>query len=482
MERRLLQIIAVLASGLTLVGCTPRPQVLVLISMMADQEAYFKNELVPAFEKKYPSVIEVIHYGSTDSIEDIMRQRAGTISLVKVPFDKAGPLMRKGMFAPLSSVLAGDGLKKFKDAYLLTSLGAMDGKQYLVPRKFETRIMVYCKSKVADAAASWRTWKDSIDAVLKHYNGYGLPSTYLLEDDPEQWDYFDIFVAGWIWGHTLYNGKVQSRIGHRGKRYSGTTLRVIDRIFQLGGDSSAVLSMKGDAVVDAICWEAIYTAAGIYNEKMWSERWSGSDIWQRFASGDVFLSFMTQLDCFFLHGTGSDNLDGFFQLPEDMGVATMPRACSVQLDAAGIPHNGSKAVTTGGWWWAIPADAPSPALGFELASFISGTSAQIQECSRFGMIPVRKDILSDMSMMFGGGWIKNIYEMSFKQLVKNGYTVLPGSSNFNEVGRLYLDLIDEVIVNRHWAAEGAFPQREYIREVITSLYQPKIVQTLQTVP
>ncbi|MBN1308744.1 MAG: extracellular solute-binding protein [Chitinispirillaceae bacterium] len=482
MEPRVVHIISALVSGAAFVGCTPRPQIRALISMMADQEVYFKNEVVPAFENKYPSVVEVIHYGSTDSIEEIMRRRAGTISLVKVPFDKAGPLMRKGLFAPLNSVLTGDELKRFTDAYLLTSLGAMNGKQYLVPRKFETRIMVYCKSKVADAVASWRTWKDSIDAVLKHYNGYGLPSTYLLEDDPERWDYYDIFVVGWIWGHTLYNGKVQPRIGHRGKRYSGTTQRVIDRIFQLGGDSGAVLSMRGDAVVDAICWEAVYTSAGIYSEKMWSERWGGSDIWQQFNSGDVFLAFMTQLDCFFLHGTGSDNLEGYFRRPEDMGVATMPRACSIPLDAAGIPRLGSKAVTTGGWWWAIPADAPYPALGVALTSFITGTTAQIQECTRFGMIPVRKDILSDMSMMFGGGWISNVYEVSFKQLVENGYTVLPGSSNFDEVGRLYLDLIDEVVVNRHWAAEGVYPQHDYIRGVITDVYQPKIAQTRPTLP
>ena len=240
--------------------------------------------------------------------------------------------------------------------------------------------------------------------------------------------------------------------------------------------------MKGDAVVDALYWEALYTSAGIYNEKMWTERWSGSDIWRKFASEDLFLSFMTQLDCFFLHGTGSDNLDGYFPHPDDMGVATMPSACPAQLDANGMPRYGSKAVSTGGWWWGIPADAPDPALGFKLASFITGTTAQIQECSRFGMIPVRKDILSDMSMMFGGGWIANIYDVSFRQLMENGYTILPGSGNFNEIGRLYLDCIDEIVVKRHWATEGVLPQREYIREVIASSYQPKIVRDLLVVP
>lgn len=444
--------------------------------MMPDQETYFKNEVVPAFEKKEKCTVEVIHYGSTDSLETILRQRAGTISLVKVPSDKAGQLMRNGMFAPLDSMLTPAELQRFHNDYLLTSLGAMDGRQYLIPRKFETRVMVYCRSKVADAVASWRTWKDSIDEVLRKYNGFGLPSTYLLEEDPNQWDYFDVFVAGWIWGHTKYNGKMQARIGHRGKKYSGTSQRIIDRIFQLGGDSAAVMGMKGEAVVDALYWEALYTSADIYNNRMWSDRWSGADIWRRFASEDVFLAFMTQLDCFFLHGTGRDNLEGFFPRSDDMGVATMPRACSAALDAAGIPRYGSKSLTTGGWWWGIPADAPDRLEGFRLASFVTGTTEQIQECTRFGMIPVRKDILGDMSMMFGSGWIADVYKVSFMQLVQNGFTVLPRSKDLSDVGKIYLSLLDEIVVNRKWSAEGDLPQRDYIAGIIASSYQPRLAE------
>jgi ABC-type glycerol-3-phosphate transport system substrate-binding protein len=455
-------------------GCTPRPQLRVLISMMADQEAYFKNEVAPAFEKKEPSEVEVLHYGSTDSLEQYMREQAGTVALVKVPFDKAAPLMEKGLFASLDKFLSPEELKRFHDTYLLTSLGEHNGASCLIPRKFETRLMVYCKSKVADAVLSWRNWKDTLDAVVALYNGYGLPATYLLEENPEEWDYYDLFVVGWIWAHTLYNGKVQPRIAHRGKHYSGTSQRVIDRIYQLGGDSAAVLHMQGEAVVEAFYWEAVYTSAGVYNDKMWSDGWSGADIWKEFASEDVFLSFMTQLDCFFLHGTGQDNLDGFMTHPEDMGVATMPRGCTVRLDSTGIPRYGSKAITTGGWWWGIPADAPDPALSFRLASFITGTTAQIQECTRFGMIPVRKDILSDMSMMFGGGWISDVYTVSFRQLVENGYTVLPASSGFDNVTTTYLDCIDTVIAGRKWAAEGILPQRDYIQEIIATTYRPRL--------
>ena len=138
---------------------------------------------------------------------------------------------------------------------------------------------------------------------------------------------------------------------------------------------------------------------------------------------------MTQLDCFFIHGTGQDGLDGYLKDPADMGVATMPQGCSATLDKDGtVEREGCKAVTTGGWWWGIPCDSPDPRLSYRLARYITSTKSQLKDCSRFGMIPVRKDILSDMSMLFGEGWITEIYETSFKQLMNNGSAVLPANS------------------------------------------------------
>ena len=455
-------------------GCAPRTQMSVLIHMMKDQEAYFNKEVVPSFEEKNKADIEVIHYENLDSLEYEMKKRAGKVGLVKVPFDKSTALLRKGLFKTLDSFLSPEEIKKFEDDYLLTSQGTVDGKSCLIPRKFETRIMVYCKSKVNDAIASWRKYKDSIDQDLKHFNGFGLPADYLLEEDPNEWDYYDIYVAGWIWGHTTYDGKTGPRVAHRGKRYSGTSLRIIDRVFQLNGDSSSVLHMKGNSVVDAIHWEALYASSGIYNPKMWEKGWSGADVWQGFADGEVFLSFMTQLDCFFLHGTGRDNLNGFFKNPDDMVVATMPAGCSVELDKAGMPvRNGGKAITTGGWWWGIPFDSPDPHLSFELATHITANSSQIQECSRFGMIPVRKDILGDMSMLFGGGWITNVYNVSFRQLMHNGHTVIPGNTHFEQIASLYLDLWYDIVVNKNWSADKLIPDRNYITETIKKVYVPR---------
>ncbi|MBN2035163.1 MAG: extracellular solute-binding protein [Chitinispirillaceae bacterium] len=456
---------------LLLGGCGPKVRMTALISMMPDQEKYFREEVVPVFEKENRVAVETVHYGSIDSVDDYVRKHAGTAGIVKVPFDRSTMLIERGLLKPLDAICTPAELARFRNDYLLTNLGKVGGRPYLVPRKFETRIMVYCKSKVRDALDLWRTYKDEIDSEMKRYNGYGLPSDYYLEEDPNEWDYFDFFVAGWIWSHTRYRGKAIGRIGLRGKRYSGTWLGIVDRVFQLDGDSAAVVSMTGDAVLDAFHWEAVYAASGVYNPGMWEQGWSGSDIWKAFAGGEVFLSFMTQLDCFFLHGTGRDNLDGYFKDPDDMGVALMPKACSLELSDIRVPlRSGKRSITTGGWWWGIPAATPDSMMSYRLARHITSTPSQIQECTRFGMIPVRKDVLSDMNMLFGGGWISRVYDVSFRQLMQNGTTALPSHPQLDKIGEIYLDAWYTIVAKKKWSADSITPQRSFIGKLLTSIY------------
>jgi len=459
-------------------GCAAPRHSKILVQMIKAQEEYFGSEIIRGFDKENNAVTQVVHYDNTGEIKNELVKYPRQVSLVKIPFDKSQSLVHDNQLLPLDSFLTEEELKEFRQTFLLTSLGESSGKQYLIPRKYETRIMVYCKSKVADALAVWRTYRDSVSNELRKMNGYGLPATYILEDDPNKWDFYDVYVVGWIWAHTPYNGKFKGRIAHRGKRYSGTSQRIIDRIFECKGDSSQVLTMKGDAVTDALTWEAMY-AVSVYNKRMWEEAWSGTDIWKGFRDGEVFLAFMTQLDCFFIHGTGQDGLDGYLKDPADMGVATMPQGCSATLDKNGtVEREGCKAVTTGGWWWGIPFDSPNPRFSYQLARYITSTKSQLKDCSRFGMIPVRKDILSDMSMLFGEGWITEIYETSFKQLMHNGSAVLPANSNIDKIGNLYLDAWYDIVVGRNWSDRGAFPQWDYIHKILETKYVPQAARIL----
>jgi ABC-type glycerol-3-phosphate transport system substrate-binding protein len=188
---------------------------------------------------------------------------------------------------------------------------------------------------------------------------------------------------------------------------------------------------------------------------------------------------MTQLDCFFIHGTGRDGLDGYLKDPSDMGVAQMPEGLSIVLDKNGAPvREGCKSVTTGGWWWGIPVDAPDPKASYRLARFITGTKAQINDCSRFGMIPVRKDILGDMSIIFGGGWVTDVYKTSFQQLMNNGATTLPSNPVMDKIASLYLDAWYDIVVNRNWSNDRKIPKWDYIREILENTYASQAAKLL----
>lgn len=453
------------------IGCVPPvSKSKVFIRMMDSQEKYFRDSVISSFSKI--DIPQVISYTSVDSIEDVLKNNAGAVSLIKIPFGKAWSLVRKRKIIPLHSFLSPIEIREFNDTYIFTSLGRQFNKQYFIPRKYETRLMVYLKSKVREAYGLWKVYEDTIDIELKKYNGFGLPNDYTFEISPEMWDFYDLFVVGWIWANEREKGYSTPKIAHRGKHYSGTSHRIIDRIFQLGGDSSAVITMNGDAVIDAFYWEAVYADANIFNPKMWEEEWSGADIWKGFKTGEVFLSFMTQLDCFFLHGTGMDGLTGFLSDSSDMGVATMPAGCTFLLDGNGsVLQRGHKSITSGGWWWGIPSDAPDPKMSYRIARYITNKENQVEGCNRFGMIPVRKDVRESLDSLFTQNWIREVYDASYRQMVFNQLTTVPAHNCFHKIADVYLDAWFDIVANKNWSTKkNGIPDRFYIKKVLDIKY------------
>jgi hypothetical protein len=90
------------------------------------------------------------------------------------------------------------------------------------------------------------------------------------------------------------------------------------------------------------------------------------------------------------------------------------------------------------------------------------------------MIPVRKDVLSDMQMLFGGEWISEIYNVSFKQLMYNNKIIVPSHPRFNEIGHIYLDAWFDIIVGKNWSDTKSIPDRTFIESYIGKKYLPLI--------
>ncbi|MFP4521471.1 MAG: ABC transporter substrate-binding protein [Fibrobacterota bacterium] len=463
-----------LAQVLFFSGCGHGGKYTVMVKMMPEQEKFFRENVISGFEEEYGCDIKVEGYETLEDVEERLGSDTSLL-LLKVPFENTIRFASNGDLLPLDKLLGQEEMEKFKDTYFLLDLTKTDGSYFYIPRKFETRMLVYRKSKVREAVKGWERYSRDINLSLKKHNGYGLPSGFVLEEDPGEWDYFDIYAAAFYWSRENIDGEKKGRLAHRAKKYSGTSQRIVDRCYQLGASPMDIVNMNGDAVMDAFLWEAVYTSDSLYSPSMIRERWSGSGIWKGFASGSVFMSFLTQIDCFFLHGTYSPDMPGYLgENRDDMGVSVMPAGVSMALDADGNPvRRGNKGITTGGWWWGIPANTAAPKLGYKLAEYITNTDNQIAGCSNFGMVPVRRDILGDIGLMFGRGWVSDVFNTAFLQLKENRYNTIPRIEHYSRVSDIYIEAWYDICVNGN-RGPGGRVSAPYIKNLIKSVYQPKL--------
>ena len=466
---RLIIIVLLAVAG----ACAAEGKLSIVTCMVKPQLLFFENEIIEPYARENHLTIEVINIPEIEDIEGFLRKRKNA-ALCMVPFGKAWSFVDKEIVQAVTPALSEQEERVFNEEYILTWLGKKGNDQYFLPRKYETRIMVYRKSKVAAALDVWKTGeslRDSVNSLVGKVNGTGLPRGYALEADPAEWDFFDVLVIGMVW-KSMSGSKMAGRIGHRAKHYSGTALRIIDRVYQCGGDSLTMLAMNGDAVIDAFTWEAVYASFGVYNSDMMKNRWSGSDLWAEFAHELIYLSFLTQIDCFFVHGNGDVRMAGALQSPQDLGFATMPKGCSIECRKdSTLKRTGTKAITNGGWWWAVPASCKDVRRSFKLFEHITSRENQLRECPTFGMIPVRSDVLKNDLLLVKSGWISDVFRTSYMQVKINNNFVVPAQGEFDAVSTLYLDAWKAIVCGGKWGEKRKnFPDRDFIGNYLGERY------------
>ncbi len=440
-------------------------EITVLIHMLQNQEKHFRNEILNPFEKENNCKVNIASFDKMWYIEtalDLQKEKKNpNIALVKVPFEMTRVLVGKQLMEPLDNIVDHATLEQDLAEYhpLALGLGYINEKPYYIPRKLETRVMLYLKSKVQEAVANWKKYEKDLNKELKKQNGYGLPKDYALESDPELWDFYDVLVAGYYWAHTKYfNTNVfMPRVAHRGDRYEGTALGLVDQAIQFGATSDDIMKMNTDPIVDMFEWEAVYVKNNIFNPGMWEDPWRGTNIYEAIKDGKVFLTIAQQIDCFLIHGWDEDpEMQGYLKDPDDMGIATMPLAVSFALNKDGTYKKvGSKKISTGGWWWGIPKTSPDKTLAYKLARFITTHNNQAIECAKFGIIPVRKDILNNISGAFELAWVGDIFRTSVAQIEINQYSTVPLVKEYSEIGKNYIEAWYELCVDAYGKNKAA---------------------------
>jgi ABC-type glycerol-3-phosphate transport system substrate-binding protein len=160
----------------------------------------------------------------------------------------------------------------------------------------------------------------------------------------------------------------------------------------------------------------------------------------------------------------------------DFATAQMPRGCSIELDKSRHTlRQGTHRVTTGGWWWGIPKRWNDPVLAYKLARFITNRENQIKECTKFGMVPVRYDVIKDPTALFLGGPISEVFKTSYRQIQTNDNFVLPSSTRIDTVTQCYLDAWKKIIMEKNWAKNPRLaPMPDHIATELKENYAPRI--------
>ncbi len=466
---RMNRFVAVLLAGVAAIGiagCGEKNEYTVLIRMMPAQQRFFRDNIIREFEQQNNCKINVATFKNQWDIERELKLEAGNrapeILLVKTPFEQTRVLAGKGYIKRLTDIRDSAQVMADLAEYhpLAGALGYLDGDPYFIPRKLETRVLFYLKSKVADAVEKFPDYRDAVDAELKKRNGYGLPSNYELENDPSEWDFYDLYSVGWVWANEEYNGVKMPRMAHRGALYGGTALFLVDRALQMGATQQQVLELTSEPMVQTYLWENQFVKSNLYNPGMWNDEWMGTHLYNGVKDGKVYLAYFQQIDCFNVHGWENDpGMPTYLPNPDDMGLSVVPKAVSFDLNEDGTPRTeGTRSISTGGWWWGIPSTSPDPELAYKLARFITNKENQAEECSKFGMLPVRKDILNNLEQVFDEGWVGDIYKVSVEQIrnqiEQDTIPTIPMVESYSQVARNLVKAWKAVAVEYDEKADG----------------------------
>ncbi|MFZ5967491.1 MAG: extracellular solute-binding protein [Bacillota bacterium] len=447
-------------------------EITLYIRMMEEQDKWFRENIISSFEKEYGVKVNVRTFESEMDLENVMKldQDKKTIGLVKTMHTQLTPLAEKGLVMDLEQAVGEkykEDVKEYSDAAM--KMGTINGKVYYIPRKLETNTLLYLKSKVEDAVANWSKFEKPINDMFKAENGAGLPVGYKLEADPNEWDWYDLAVVGYYWSNTEYDGKKEPRIAHRGKKYDGTVVELVTKIYQAGGTPEDALAMNTDPVKDTFKWEVFFKENNLYNPGMWEEEWSGGGIWKAMAAGKVYMAFMHQMDGFFIHGGSTPSMTGYLTDPDDMAVAVMPKGVSLELKDGKPVREGVKGSQLAGWWWGIPTSTPDPELSYELARWITNAENHKKESQTFGMMPIRKDIVDNLSDAFKEPWMQEVFNVAQRQIDEN-VQALPRVQAWPEVGQVYLDAWYDIVVGGN---------NKDISKVLDETYAPKAAELLK---
>lgn len=436
-------------------GCGQKsPHEMKILVRESDTYAKWLQDKLSDLGKSFSCKIVVSTYSQDEDLLDMLNlQKDGhsnKIGVVEVPLELSRRLLADKMIIPLSKAVSEERLNHDLKAYnfKLFPIASNARETALIPERGNIFLMAYLKLPVKDVLRDWKLYRREFSFVLQKYNHWGLPSGYTLEADPEKWDFYDLTFMAYYWAAKPYHSLLIPRVAHRGGPTTEALNDLSTRIFELGASTGDLFNPLNESMVDALQWESIFIKEGYYNPEMWENDWSGSDLISEFLNRHIFLTYFNQSQLFTLLGSlTSDTLRVPIKL-DDIGIAALPKGCSVILGHDLVPERPGKK-TSGFYMWSlgIPSKFRNPQLAYKVIQFMTGENLQQQQMNEFGFLPSRKNILAESDSILDKSWKKAVFRVLKKQLVA-GVQPFPSDSSWNKIGALYLAAWQNICVEK----------------------------------
>lgn len=317
------------------------------------------------------------------------------VDLASVPLAVAKSLAQQKLIIPVENV-AGARIETIRSPFCRTAREVSTPRTAVgsiltyVPEYLEVHVLAYRVSKVAFARERWGEMRDEIEEALRQVNGRGLPEGYALEESPEEWDEFDIFVLGWVWSRSDSDSVVPApRLALRSASYWPSVEGLLERVSLFHGDPQTTW-VRNDAMVDVLTWLALHREHDLMAQTVWhgdpQNRANGTTIADGLSQGLIYMARVNQFRASTIRDAIGDQSAGFST--DDLAFASLPAGVSVMLDESGAPiRRGGHDGIVNAWLWAIPRTATDPQASLEIALELAGTDMQAHFAEQNCWIP-----------------------------------------------------------------------------------------------
>jgi ABC-type glycerol-3-phosphate transport system substrate-binding protein len=361
------------------------------------------------------------------------KQHPTGLLLADVDDEHADELKDSGLVRPIADGAPPEELRAVLSEMIPDAVkrGAIDGKQWYLPKRALVNVAVYLRPAVEDAYVHWEEDRKAIDAALKEANGVGLPANFRLKRTPDRWDSFDLFVAAWTWAHhparwaeasrtisadTSIMPIAAPRIAWPCGDNEDAAGELLNALYRHGLKEEQLGRFDAPALLDTLQWQALFRKHGLVPAKCDESGLVQLDVTGLLHERKLAWAPIDQPDSLWLHGGTRRDAPAGMPGPNDLSWATLPQGASAELQNGAPARRGRSFAFEEVHLWAVPIHSPDPRLAFRVARFLSQRGLQQREAEAEGMLPIREDLREEYPIAFRLEWMQRMLDASFRQL------------------------------------------------------------------